>query len=58
MKKASHYRVLALLFRQQAAHRPDQGWQLLGEAERWEHLAETELVDRFREYRSFDRDGQ
>jgi hypothetical protein len=45
MKKASHYRALALLFRQQAAYKPDQSWQLLSQAERWEHLAEAELAD-------------
>jgi hypothetical protein len=49
MKNASHYRALASLCRQQAAYRPDQSWQLLGQAERWEHLAATELADHFNE---------
>ncbi len=45
MKNASHYRALALLYRQQAAHDPDRNWQLLGQAERWEHLAAQALAD-------------
>ena len=49
MKNASHYRALASLCRQQAAYRPDQTWQLLGQAERWEHLAEAEIADHFKE---------
>jgi hypothetical protein len=47
MKDASSYRALALLYRQQAAYSPDQSWQLLAQAERWEHLAEQELVPPF-----------
>jgi hypothetical protein len=49
MKNASHYRALASLCRQQAAYRPDQSWQLLGQAERWEHLAEVEIAEHFTE---------
>jgi hypothetical protein len=49
MKNASRYRALASLCRQQAAYRPDQSWQLLGQAERWEHLAEDELSLHFKE---------
>ena len=49
MKNASHYRALASLCRQQAAYRPDQSWRLLGQAERWEHLAEVEIADHFSE---------
>jgi hypothetical protein len=49
MKNASHYRALASLCRQQAAYKPDQSWRLLGQAERWEHLAEAELADHFTE---------
>jgi hypothetical protein len=37
------------LCRQQAAYRPDQSWHLLGQAERWEHLAEQELASHFEE---------
>ena len=44
MKNASFYRALASLYRQQAAYNPGQSWHLLGQAERWEHRAEQELV--------------
>jgi hypothetical protein len=47
MKNASHYRALASLYRQQAAYNPGQSWHLLGQAERWEHLAEQELASHF-----------
>jgi hypothetical protein len=47
MKKASFYRALASLYRQQAAYNPGQSWYLLGQAERWEHLAEQELASHF-----------
>ena len=43
MENVRRYRALASLCRQQAAYRPSQSWQLLGQAERWEHLAEAEL---------------
>jgi hypothetical protein len=49
MKNASHYRALASLCRQQAAYNPLQSWHLLGEAERWEHLAVQELASHFKE---------
>jgi hypothetical protein len=49
MKNASHYRALASLCRQQAAYRPDQSWRLLGQAARWEHLAEAEVAEHFKE---------
>jgi len=39
-RSAEEYRAMALLCRQQAACDPDKSWQLLGEAERWEYLAE------------------
>jgi|tagenome__1003787_1003787.scaffolds.fasta_scaffold16745736_1 hypothetical protein len=35
----SYYRSLALICRQQAARRPDESWNWLSEAERFEHLA-------------------
>jgi hypothetical protein len=47
MKNASFYRALASLYRQQAAYNPRQSWDLLGQAERWEHLAERELASHF-----------
>jgi hypothetical protein len=49
MKNASHYRALASLYRQQAAHNPDQSWTLLAQAERWEHLAYVEMSSHFEE---------
>ena len=46
LKSAEAYRATALLCRQQAACDPDNRWKLLGEAERWEHLAEQILASR------------
>jgi len=43
---AERYRATALLCRQQAACDPDNSWRLLGEAERWEYLAEQILSSR------------
>ena len=47
MKNASQYRALASLCRQQAAYNPQLSWQLLGQAERWEHLAADAIADHF-----------
>jgi hypothetical protein len=52
MKSASHYCLLASLCRQQAAYRPAQSWQLLSQAERWEHLAEAAFSDDFKDRNS------
>jgi hypothetical protein len=41
-QSAEEYRAIALLCRQQAACDPDKSWRLLGEAERWEYLAEQQ----------------
>jgi hypothetical protein len=49
MKNALHYRALASLYRQQAAYNPSKKWHLLGQAERWEHLATQELASHFKE---------
>jgi hypothetical protein len=49
MKNAAQYRALASLARQTAAYNPDRSWQLLGQAERWEHLAEAELASHFKD---------
>ncbi len=49
MKNAAHYRALASLCRQTAAYNPEKSWHLLGQAERWEHLAEAELATHFQE---------
>jgi hypothetical protein len=37
---------MASLCRQQAAYQPSQSWQLLGQAERFEYLAQIELEGR------------
>jgi hypothetical protein len=49
VEKASRYRALASLYRQQAAHSPFNRWHLLGQAERWEHFAEAEISDHFKD---------
>lgn len=41
MENAQHCRAMALLCRQQAVLYPEQKWKWLGQAEGWEHLAET-----------------
>lgn len=47
MENVRRYRALASLCRQQAAFRPLQSWELLGQAEHFEHLAETALRAHF-----------
>jgi hypothetical protein len=47
MENVRRYRALASLCRQQAAYRPLQSWDLLGQAEHFEHLAEKELKAHF-----------
>lgn len=47
MENVRRYRALASLCRQQAAYRPLQNWQLLGQAEHFEHLAEVALKAHF-----------
>ena len=49
MGNASRYRALASLCRQQAAYNPSNSWHLLGQAERWEHLAEIEIAEQFQD---------
>ena len=41
---AQRCRAMALLCRQQAALHPETSWKSLGQAERWEHLADTPLT--------------
>ncbi len=48
MEKVRRYRAQGSLCRQQAAYNPDQSWHLLGQAERWEHLADEELAAHFK----------
>ncbi|MEW6151984.1 MAG: hypothetical protein ACOY3N_05415 [Bradyrhizobium sp.] len=43
MENVRRYRALASLCRQEAAYRPLQNWELLGQAEHFEHLADIEL---------------
>jgi len=47
MENVRRYRALASLCRQQAAYRPLQNWQLLGQAEHFEYLAEVALRAHF-----------
>jgi hypothetical protein len=49
MERVLRYRAMGSLCRQQAAYNPDQSWHLLGQAERWEHLAEEELASYFKD---------
>ncbi len=53
MKNIQRYRAMGSLCRQQVAHDPaqswHQNWQLLAQAEYWEHLAEVEMSSRFKE---------
>ncbi len=44
MENAQRCRAIALLCRQQASIHPEQSWKWLAQAERWEHLAEAQLV--------------
>ena len=46
MENAQRCRALALLCRQQAVLHPDQKWKWLGQAERWEHLAEMPYLSK------------
>ena len=47
MENVRRYRALASLCRQQAANRPLQNRELLGQAERFEYLDEDELKAHF-----------
>jgi len=49
VEKIKHYRAYASLCRQQAALHPDASWHWLAEAERYEHLADTEIAEHFEE---------
>jgi hypothetical protein len=50
MEKVRGYRAMGQLCRQQAVFHPDMSWHWLGQAERWEDLAEIAL--HFRECHS------
>ncbi len=49
MKKILSYRAMASLCRQQAVFHPENSWKWLGQAERWEHLADAEIASHFEE---------
>ena len=43
LQNARRYRIIASLYRQTAAFRPDQKWSLLAQAFEYERLARTEF---------------
>jgi len=47
MENVRRLRAMASLCRQSAAFDPDRSWKLLAEAEYWEHLANTALLEHF-----------
>jgi hypothetical protein len=49
MKKILSYRAMGSLCRQQAVFHPEDSWKWLGEAERWEHLANAEIASHCKE---------
>jgi hypothetical protein len=49
MENVRRYRAMGSLCRQSAVLNPLNSWKLLGDAERWEHLAEAEIALRFKE---------
>jgi hypothetical protein len=49
MKNVRRYRAMGSLCRQSAVLNPLNSWKLLSDAERWEHLAETEIASHFKE---------
>jgi hypothetical protein len=52
MEKVRHYRAMGQLCRQQAVFHPDMSWHWIGQAQRWEDLAETEIASLFMECHS------
>jgi hypothetical protein len=48
MEKVLRYRAMGSLCRQSAVLNPLNSWKLLGDAERWEHLAEVEIASHFK----------
>jgi hypothetical protein len=49
MKNVQRYRAMGSLCRQRAVFDPQNSWKHLGDAERWEHLAHTEIAFHSRE---------
>jgi len=58
MDNAQHCRSMALLCRQQAVLHPDQNWKWLGQAERWEHLADAAARSEDRSASVFEQPGR
>jgi hypothetical protein len=54
MNNVSRYRAMSSLCRQHAAYNPSRSWQLLADAERWEHLAAMEISSPAKESNSAD----
>jgi hypothetical protein len=52
MENVRRYRAMGSLCRQSAVLNPLNSWKLLGDAERWEHLAEAEIALHFKECNS------
>ena len=52
MENVRGYRAMGSLCRQSAVLNPHNSWKLLGDAERWEHLAEAEIALHFKECNS------
>jgi hypothetical protein len=52
MENVRRYRAMGSLCRQNAVLNPLNSWKLLGDAERWEHLAEAEIALHFKECNS------
>ena len=48
MEKVQTYRDMASICRQRAVFDPEHKWKHLGDAERWENLAQAEIVSHFR----------
>ena len=57
MSNVSRYRAMSSLCRQHAAYNPSRSWQLLADAERWEHLAAKEMSSPVEESKSTDSGG-
>jgi hypothetical protein len=49
METVRRLRAMASLCRQSAAYHPDRSWELLAEAEYWEHLAHAALLEHFQD---------
>jgi hypothetical protein len=52
MKNVRRYRAMGQLCRQQAVFHPGESWHWLGEAQRWEDLAEREVAAHYLECNS------